>query len=224
MLYSLAIEPLLQQIRVNLSGLNIPGFNCNIHLSAYADDVIVIVNSQKDIEILKKLLDDFRALFSAKINWNKSEALICGKWTGEELRIPDGLFWSKGGLKYLGVFLGDEDIVQKNWEGIVEKIKGRLAKWKWLAPNMSYKGHTLIINNLIASSLWHKLACIDPPVKMMTEIQALLVDFFWDKLHWITKSILFSSKEEGGQGLINLQSRTAAFRLQFVQKAFLGVK
>jgi len=222
MLYSLAIEPLLQQIRANLTGLNIPGYNCNIHLSAYADDVIVIVNSQKDIEMLKKLLDHFRVLSSAKINWNKSAALLCGKWTGAGLSIPDGLLWSKGGLKYLGVFLGDENTVQKNWEGIVEKIKGRLAKWKWLAPNMSYKGRTLVINNLIASSLWHKLKCIDPPVKMMNEIQALLVDFFWDKLHWITKSILFLSKEDGGQGLINLQSRTAASRLQFIQRLLLG--
>lgn len=87
---------------------------------------------------------------------------------------------------------------------------------------MSYKGHTLVINNLIASSLWHKLACIDPPVKMMSEIQSLLVDFFWDKLHWITKSILFLPKEEGGQGLINLQSRTAAFCLQFIQRLLSG--
>jgi len=41
-----------------------------------------------------KLLEDFRALSSTKINWNKSEALISGKWTGEELNIPDGLLWS----------------------------------------------------------------------------------------------------------------------------------
>lgn len=87
---------------------------------------------------------------------------------------------------------------------------------------MSYKGRTLVINNLIASSLWHKLACIDPPVKMMYEIQSLLVDFFWDKLHWITKSILFLPKEEGGQRLINLQSRTAAFCLQFIQRLLSG--
>lgn len=41
MLYALAIEPLLQLIRVLLNGLNMPVFNCN-HLSAYADDVVVM--------------------------------------------------------------------------------------------------------------------------------------------------------------------------------------
>ncbi len=87
---------------------------------------------------------------------------------------------------------------------------------------MSYKGRILIINNVVASSLWHKLACIDPPPKLLAEVQALLVDFFWDKLHWVTQSILFLSKEEGGQGLVNLQSRTVAFRLQFIQRLLLG--
>jgi len=43
---------------------------------------------------------------------------------------------------------------------------------------MSYKGHILIINNLIASALWHRLACIDPPVEVLTKIQSILIDFF----------------------------------------------
>lgn len=64
---------------------------------------------------------------------------------------------------------------------------------------------------------------MDPPAELI-EIQSLLVDFFWDKLHWITKSIIFLPKEEGGQGLINSQSRTAAFRLQFIQRLLLGTR
>lgn len=71
-----------------------------------------------------------------------------------------------------------KQLYKKNWEGTTEKVKGRLEKWKWLIPNMSYRGRTLVINNLIASSLWHKLTCIDPPLHLLAEIQAILVDFF----------------------------------------------
>lgn len=78
------------------------------------------------MEILKKLLEYFHVLSSAKVNWNKSEALMCGKGMGEKLSLPDGLLWCKGGFKYLGVYLRDEVTVQKNWEGIVEKVKGEL--------------------------------------------------------------------------------------------------
>ncbi|MCJ8750197.1 hypothetical protein PDJAM_G00259840 [Pangasius djambal] len=87
---------------------------------------------------------------------------------------------------------------------------------------MSYRGRALVINNLAASSLWHKLACVDPPPNLLANIQALLVDDFWDGLHWIPQSILHLPKEEGGQGLVQLTSRAAAFRLQFVQRLLTG--
>ncbi|KAK3525573.1 hypothetical protein QTP70_000457 [Hemibagrus guttatus] len=80
----------------------------------------------------------------------------------------------------------------------------------------------LVINNLAASSLWHKLACVDPPPNLLANIQAQLVDFFWDGLHWIPQSVLHLPKEEGGQGLVQLSSRAAAFRLQFIQRLLTG--
>ncbi|KAK3530621.1 hypothetical protein QTP86_029315, partial [Hemibagrus guttatus] len=87
---------------------------------------------------------------------------------------------------------------------------------------MSYRGRTLVINNLAASSLWHKLACVDPPLNLLANIQAQLVDFFWNGLHWIPQSVLHLPKEEGGQGLVQLSSRAAAFRLQFIQRLLTG--
>ncbi|KAI3376754.1 hypothetical protein L3Q82_000356 [Scortum barcoo] len=66
------------------------------------------------------------------------------------------------------------------------------------------------------------LACVDPPVSLLSRIQAVLVDFFWDRLHWVPQSILFLPKEEGGQGLVHLASRGAAFSLQFLQRLLTG--
>ncbi|KAK3573134.1 hypothetical protein QTP86_014124 [Hemibagrus guttatus] len=54
-----------------------------------------------------------------------------------------------------------------------------------------------------------------------SNIQAQL-DFFWDGLHWIPQSVLHLPKEEGGQGLVQLSSRAAAFRLQFIQRLLTG--
>ncbi|KAK3570288.1 hypothetical protein QTP86_017197 [Hemibagrus guttatus] len=107
-------------------------------------------------------------------------------------------------------------------EGSVEHMKGRLSRWKRLVLKRSYRGRTLVINNLAASSLWHKLACVDPPPNLLANIQAQLVDFFWDGLHWIPQSVLHLLKEEGGQGLVQLSSRAAAFRLQFIQRLLTG--
>ncbi|KAK0145466.1 Transposon TX1 uncharacterized protein [Merluccius polli] len=38
------------------------------------------------------------------------------------------LTWKKDGFKYLGVFLGNENIVKKNWENVTEKFEGKLSK------------------------------------------------------------------------------------------------
>ena len=73
-------------------------------------------------------------------------------------------------------------------------------------------GGTLIINNLVASALWHKFACMDPPVGLIESIQREVVNFFWDKLHWVPQAILFLSKDDG-QGLINLACRRDTFRV-----------
>ena len=63
------------------------------------------------------------------------------------------MIWKKDGLKYLGVFLGNTSIVLKNWEDVIAKIEGKLSKWKWLLPQMSFKGRVLVLNNLCGPSL-----------------------------------------------------------------------
>ncbi|KAK3560630.1 hypothetical protein QTP86_014483 [Hemibagrus guttatus] len=60
--------------------------------------------------------------------------------------------------------------------------------------------------------------------RLSADLQAMMVDFFWNKLHWLPQSILYLAKEESGQGLIHLSSRTVAFHLCFVQKLLTGLE
>lgn len=224
MLYSLAIEPFLTKLRENISGFSVPSCGKVFTLSAYADDVIVMVNNQRDIDVLFELTGLFGLLSSAQVNWDKSDAFLVGNWSGDNIRLPAGLSWKREGLKYLGVYLGDQSTMRKNWEGVIEKVKGRLSRWSWILPHVSYRGRVLIANNLVASALWHKLTCVDPPKDFLAKIQTLLVNFFWDNLHWLPQSVLYLPKDEGGQGLIHLPSRVAAFRLMFIQRFLTGPK
>ncbi len=74
----------------------------------------------------------------------------------------------------------------------------------------------------MASTFWHRLACTEPPSGLLAKLQALIVDFFWTKFHWVPQSVLYLPKEEGGQGLVHLASRGATFRLQFIQRFLTG--
>ncbi|KAJ3605677.1 hypothetical protein NHX12_027722 [Muraenolepis orangiensis] len=139
MLYALSLEPLLSKIRSKLQGLFLPGLNGNMVLSVYADDVVVFVRDQKDTDILVDIVRDFSSASAARVNWKKSEALAVGEWSGGLPVLPQSMVWKKDGFKYLDVFLGKEIVVLKNWEDVIEKIEGKLSKWKWLLPQMSFK-------------------------------------------------------------------------------------
>lgn len=74
----------------------------------------------------------------------------------------------------------------------------------------------------MSSSLWHRLACLEPPAGLLQQLQSVLVNFFWNRFHWVSRGTLYLLKEEGGQGLVHLASRVATFRLQFLQKLLTG--
>lgn len=97
------------------AGLVLSGFNKNIILSAYADNIIVMVQNQKGVDILSSLTNSFNVLSSVRVNWKKSKAhsMLVSRVT-----VSQNLCWRKDGFKYLGVFLGDENTVRRNWEGI----------------------------------------------------------------------------------------------------------
>ncbi len=75
-LYVLAIEPLLFRLRNMLKGLTLPQCNTTFYLSAYADDVIVFINDNNDVQELQQIVNDFKNISSALVNWQKSDALL----------------------------------------------------------------------------------------------------------------------------------------------------
>ena len=86
------------------------------------------------------------------------------------------------------------------------------------------RGRTTIVNNVVTSALCHRLSGFKPPPGLLANLQAIIVDLFWDKYHWVPQSVLHLSKEEAGQGFVHLASRAAAFWLQFIQRFLYGLE
>lgn len=76
-LYSIVIEPLLCKLRRVLRGLQINTLMPQqpVILSAYADDVTVLIRGNGDIQCLEESLECYGKASSAKVNWAKSDAL-----------------------------------------------------------------------------------------------------------------------------------------------------
>ena len=216
LLYAISIEPLL----VMLSTVAAPGISQapTVSLTAYADDVTVFLQSQEDVQVLSQALQTYQRAASAKVNWEKCSSLLIGDWQDSTPPVlPQRCAWNLEGFKFLGVYLGTVGYMSKNWEGMEEKITGRLQRWRWILPQLSYRGRVLVVNNLAASMLWHKAFVLDPPVSLLCSLQKAFVNFFWDGYHWLAPGVLCLPVAEGGQGLIHLASKVASMRLQTAQ-------
>ncbi len=63
--------------------------------------------------------------------------------------------------------------------GLANRVTGRLQKWRWLLTQLSFRGRCLIVNNLAASMLWHRVTVLNPPKELLITIQKAFVDFFF---------------------------------------------
>ena len=185
---------------------------------------MVFIKSQRDVSIMEDIINNFSLVSFARVNWAKSEALAVGEGVASGVKLPGGLVWKRGGIKYLGVFVGSMDYMKRKWENTLEIVEGSVRKWRWIFPKLSCKGRVLVLNNLVSSMLWHRLTCVEPPPDLLPKVQAILVDTFWDKLHWLPQSLLYLQKEEGGHGLMHLASKRATFWLEFIRRFLTGPK
>ena len=172
MLYSLAIEPLLHNIRKILPGVVFPRGSGCFKISVYAD-VVVFIKSQRNVSIMEGIINNFSEVSSARVNWAKSEALAIGEGVAAGVKLPGGLVWKRGGIKYFGVFVGRKDYMKRNWENTLEIVEGGVRKWRWIFSKLSYKGRVLVLNNPVSSMLWHRLTCVDPPPDLPPKVQAI---------------------------------------------------
>ncbi|TKS66148.1 putative 149 kDa protein ORF 2 [Collichthys lucidus] len=82
--------------------------------------------------------------------------------------------------------------------------------------------HQLIESSVFIRDLFVQvsplLTALTPPRGLVEDIQRAILEFFWSGKHWVRAAVLYLPVAEGGQGLINIQSKIASFRLRTAQK------
>ncbi|CAM2116591.1 unnamed protein product [Caretta caretta] len=106
-LYALAIEPFLCLLRRSLTGLALREPELRLILSAYADDVLLMVQDLGDLARVEACQAVYSATSSAQVNWVKSSGLVVEDWRQASSLPPvlQATRWSAGPLLYLGVYL-----------------------------------------------------------------------------------------------------------------------
>ena len=221
LLYSIALEPFLNSLRVKRQNkcFCLPHINKDFSVSAYADDISIFITSDTGFSIVQEVYNLFSRSSAACLNYQKSCGLWVGSWTGRSDK-PLGFQWNNQGLSFLGVHLGNSNhYINQNWKICKDKLTKTISKWTNLTSSLSLKGKILVANQLAASKIFHCLAVLSPPNSVLCELQNMLVNFVWsNKRHLLRKQILFQKPDKGGLGLACLQARILTFRFSFIQR------
>ena len=115
LLYELALEPQLRRLRDEkaspaLRGIPLAG-PLSAKVSAYTDDITVLVFRLLDIKAVKKAVARYEQIAGAKIN--KSEGLRLGAWMGG-VPLPGLFCWSDGPIRILGLWFGPGFQLERN--------------------------------------------------------------------------------------------------------------
>ncbi|CAM5117260.1 unnamed protein product [Natator depressus] len=139
-LYALAIEPFLCLLRRRLTGLVLREPELRLVLSAYADDVLLVVQDPGDLARVEACQAIYSAASSARVNWVKSSGLAVGDWRRVSSLPPalQTIRWSAGPLLYLGVYLSaTHPSPPENWQNSEGGVIERIRKWTRLLRCLS---------------------------------------------------------------------------------------
>ncbi|CAM2112988.1 unnamed protein product [Caretta caretta] len=131
-LYALAIEPFLCLLRRRMTGLVLREPELRLVLSAYADDVLLVVQDPGDLAGVEACQAIYSAASSTRVNWVKSSGLAVGDWR-QVSSLPPALQtirWSAGPLLYLGVYLSaTHPSPPENWQNLEGGVIERIRRW-----------------------------------------------------------------------------------------------
>jgi exonuclease III len=144
LLFNLAIEPLACAIRQSaLKGIPIPGQERRLIVKLFADDTTVYMNSEDDLNDLRKILNTWCMASRAKFNITKTEVIPIGapgyriwarearKLHGTHEEVQEAMRFSKDGepIRILGAWIGNGIDNAVPWAPVVEKIERSLERW-----------------------------------------------------------------------------------------------
>ncbi len=215
LLYVLIIEVLALQFRKNpnLVGFNVGGEKIiSLH---YADDAVIAILQNRCFKEVIKDLEIYEAASGAKINYEKTKGLWCGKWKNRSDK-PLGIKWTNKNVKNLGVFFGHDRPDRSTFESIVIKIKKSLDFWKQFRLCAFSKARVIEIFH--ASRLWFASTFYNIPEDTLKEMQQLFSDFinFPNKKITVSRNECQKLREDGGIKLIEISTKCHAYRIMWL--------
>ncbi|KAM0028414.1 putative RNA-directed DNA polymerase [Helianthus debilis subsp. tardiflorus] len=183
----------------------------------YADDV-VFLGEWSDVNALnlRRLLRCFYLVSGLKVNLSKCSVYGVGVDNVEAQRMADILVCNKGSFpfKHLGLVVGANMNLIRNWKPVIDVFKNRLSLWK--AKHLSYGGRITLLKSVLNSLPTYFFSLYKAPVKVLEILERLRRVFFWggsdvdSHMSWMAWEKVIAPIEYGGLGFGSLRDSNLA--------------
>lgn len=145
-------------------GIKIPGPSPIISHLFYADDALFLGEwSRSNLKNLSRILRCFHVSSGLKGNFHKSKVVGIGASVHETSQWASILTCEAGYLPftYLGVPVGANMNLVKNWQPIIDKFHAKLSSWK--ARTLSFGGRLTLIKSVLGNLPTYYLSLFKDP-------------------------------------------------------------
>ena len=220
-LYFLVIaEILAMALRGNESIKGITIGQVNNLLNQFADDADVFsLNDEESIKAIFQELEDFRKQSGFTLSYDKTTLYRMGSLRHSSARLYniDQVAWSNEDITVLGVTVAHEDIVEKNYNIIVDKVRKVLGSWE--NRGLTLLGKILVVNTLVASLFVYKMMVLPMmPSSILVKVEQEIKSYLWNgKTAKIAFDILKNPVCHGGLNLVDLKIKERALKATWPQ-------
>ena len=184
-------------------------------LNQFADDMDVFsMCNEKSISAIYEELGKFRLQSGFTVSYDKTTLYRIGSLRHSDAQLygMSQFVWSNNDINVLGVKIAHEDILQKNYDPIIQKSRETLNAW--YNRGLSLIGKIQVVNTLVASLYVHKMMVLPfIPSKTIKSIDNIIREFLWNgKKAKIAYSILQNPKDQGGLNLVNLRKKEQSLK------------
>ncbi|UYV80810.1 hypothetical protein LAZ67_19001841, partial [Cordylochernes scorpioides] len=190
---------------------------------AYADDIVLLIREDGQLEVVRKIFEDFRRASGIRVNFGKSQGLWCGRWRNRT-DSPSAISWNREKINILGTLVTPGMGTSAQDQHLQELLERAIARWSPFVRGLSLAGRAKAANSLVLSAIYYHLQAYLPSETTIGRLQARLARFVWghDRTSWLPSSILARPISVRGKGLLDVGTQLRLSCLKGVQAALRG--